>query len=123
MIAMPRAACTVSMPSSATCGMTPTYCRISFSALVRRLLAAILVAGLCGAGEKEGSGPCLVRPQARGQIDIMSGPDSNREKLRRNPTGQSVGPSVYKVPPGDDRERLVCAECGYIHYENPKIVV
>ena len=42
---------------------------------------------------------------------------------KRNPTGQSVGPSVYKVPAGDDRERLVCAECGYIHYENPKIVV
>lgn len=47
------------------------------------------------------------------------GPD----KPRRNPTGQTVGPSIYKVPAGDDRERLVCAECGYIHYENPKIVV
>ena len=40
---------------------------------------------------------------------------------KRNPTGQTVGPSVYKVPVGDDRERLVCAECGFIHYENPKI--
>jgi ADP-ribose pyrophosphatase YjhB (NUDIX family) len=40
-----------------------------------------------------------------------------------HPTGQTVGPSVYKVPPGDDRERLVCADCGFIHYENPKIVV
>ncbi len=33
------------------------------------------------------------------------------------------GPSVWRVPPGDDRERLVCEECGFVHYDNPKIVV
>ena len=27
------------------------------------------------------------------------------------------------VPDGDDRERLVCNDCGFIHYVNPKIVV
>lgn len=27
------------------------------------------------------------------------------------------------VPDGDNRERLVCGDCGFIHYENPKIVV
>lgn len=27
------------------------------------------------------------------------------------------------VPPGDERERLVCGDCGWIHYVNPKIVV
>jgi ADP-ribose pyrophosphatase YjhB (NUDIX family) len=27
------------------------------------------------------------------------------------------------VPHGDDRERHVCADCGFIHYLNPKIVV
>lgn len=27
------------------------------------------------------------------------------------------------VPPGEDRERLVCPDCSYIAYENPKIVV
>jgi len=27
------------------------------------------------------------------------------------------------VPHGDDRERHVCADCGYIHYLNPKLVV
>jgi ADP-ribose pyrophosphatase YjhB (NUDIX family) len=27
------------------------------------------------------------------------------------------------VPEGDNRERLVCATCGFINYENPKIVV
>src|SRR5690606_12096122 len=27
------------------------------------------------------------------------------------------------VPPGDDRERHVCADCGWIHYVNPRIVV
>lgn len=30
---------------------------------------------------------------------------------------------VRRVPEGDDRERLVCPECGHIAYENPKIVV
>lgn len=33
------------------------------------------------------------------------------------------GPSVRKVPQGDDRERLVCPDCGYIQYDNPKIIV
>ncbi len=28
-----------------------------------------------------------------------------------------------RVPPGDDRNRLVCPDCGYISYVNPKLVV
>jgi ADP-ribose pyrophosphatase YjhB (NUDIX family) len=28
-----------------------------------------------------------------------------------------------RIPPGDDRERLVCDACGFVDYENPKIVV
>ncbi|HWL81902.1 MAG TPA: NUDIX hydrolase [Roseomonas sp.] len=27
------------------------------------------------------------------------------------------------IPEGEDRERLVCADCGFIAYENPKVVV
>jgi ADP-ribose pyrophosphatase YjhB (NUDIX family) len=30
---------------------------------------------------------------------------------------------VRRVPEGDDRERLVCGDCGFVAYENPKIVV
>ncbi|MCX7684220.1 MAG: NUDIX hydrolase [Acetobacteraceae bacterium] len=30
---------------------------------------------------------------------------------------------VRRRPEGDDRERLTCAECGFIAYENPKVVV
>ena len=33
------------------------------------------------------------------------------------------GPWVRRVPDGDDRERLVCRDCGFVDYENPKIVV
>jgi ADP-ribose pyrophosphatase YjhB (NUDIX family) len=33
------------------------------------------------------------------------------------------GPVDRTVPPGDNRERLVCGDCGYIVYDNPKIVV
>ncbi len=38
----------------------------------------------------------------------------------------AAGPSggfVRQVPEGDDRTRLVCSDCGFIHYENPRIVV
>lgn len=28
-----------------------------------------------------------------------------------------------RIPEGDDRERIVCAHCDYISYENPKVVV
>ena len=33
------------------------------------------------------------------------------------------GPSVKQIPEGDDRLRLTCPDCGYIAYENPKIIV
>jgi ADP-ribose pyrophosphatase YjhB (NUDIX family) len=33
------------------------------------------------------------------------------------------GPSILTVPHGDNRERMVCPDCGFINYENPKIVV
>jgi ADP-ribose pyrophosphatase YjhB (NUDIX family) len=33
------------------------------------------------------------------------------------------GPSVRTVPEGDTRERLVCPDCGFIQYDNPKVVV
>jgi ADP-ribose pyrophosphatase YjhB (NUDIX family) len=33
------------------------------------------------------------------------------------------GPSVRGIPEGDNRERMICTECGYILYDNPKIVV
>jgi ADP-ribose pyrophosphatase YjhB (NUDIX family) len=37
-------------------------------------------------------------------------------------TGQR-GPSVRAVPEGDNRERMICADCGFVLYDNPKIVV
>ena len=41
--------------------------------------------------------------------------------MGRYPT--SGGPIARRVPEGDDRQRLVCDACGFIRYENPKIVV
>jgi len=35
---------------------------------------------------------------------------------------RGTGPTVLTVPEGDDRERLTCPDCGFVHYENPKIV-
>lgn len=33
------------------------------------------------------------------------------------------GPRIRRVPHGDNRERLVCPDCDYVAYENPKVVV
>ena len=30
---------------------------------------------------------------------------------------------VRRIPEGDDRERLICPDCNFVPYENPKIVV
>jgi ADP-ribose pyrophosphatase YjhB (NUDIX family) len=38
-------------------------------------------------------------------------------------TEQEKGPRVRKVPAGDNRKRLVCPDCDYVAYENPKVVV
>lgn len=35
----------------------------------------------------------------------------------------SFGPRVRKIPEGEDRPRLVCDDCGFVLYENPKIIV
>ncbi|MBF0167626.1 MAG: NUDIX hydrolase [Alphaproteobacteria bacterium] len=39
--------------------------------------------------------------------------------LGKKPTG----PSVHQVPEGDDKPRLTCPDCGYVAYENPRVVV
>jgi ADP-ribose pyrophosphatase YjhB (NUDIX family) len=33
------------------------------------------------------------------------------------------GDLELRQPPGEDRDRHVCADCGTIHYQNPKVVV
>jgi ADP-ribose pyrophosphatase YjhB (NUDIX family) len=38
-------------------------------------------------------------------------------------TDPARGPSLRAIPEGDNRERMICAECGFILYDNPKIVV
>lgn len=30
---------------------------------------------------------------------------------------------VRSIPEGDNRERMICADCGHIDYQNPKVVV
>ena len=36
---------------------------------------------------------------------------------------RNKGPRLRTVPQGDNRERLVCPDCDYVAYENPKVVV
>jgi ADP-ribose pyrophosphatase YjhB (NUDIX family) len=30
---------------------------------------------------------------------------------------------IRRIPEGDSRERMICADCGHIAYENPKVIV
>ncbi|MGE5506017.1 MAG: NUDIX hydrolase [Actinomycetota bacterium] len=34
-----------------------------------------------------------------------------------------AGPTTRMIPEGDDRERLVCGDCGFVLYDNPKVIV
>lgn len=36
---------------------------------------------------------------------------------------RGAGPSVETIPEGDTRPRLLCPDCGYIEYLNPKVIV
>lgn len=38
-------------------------------------------------------------------------------------TREKKGPRIRHIPDGDNMERLVCPDCGFIQYDNPKIVV
>ncbi|MBC8792290.1 MAG: NUDIX hydrolase [Tagaea sp. CACIAM 22H2] len=40
-----------------------------------------------------------------------------------NAPPKQSGPSIRAIPEGDTRERLICGDCGFVHYDNPKIVV
>ena len=41
----------------------------------------------------------------------------------RSMSDRKRGPRVREIPQGDNRERLVCPDCSYVAYENPKLVV
>ena len=45
--------------------------------------------------------------------------------MKRHPPAplRRRGPFTRAIPDGDDRERLICGDCGFILYDNPKIVV
>ncbi len=50
-------------------------------------------------------------------------PPSGMRDTRGMPESRKRGPSVREIPNGDNRERLVCPDCGFIQYENPKLIV
>jgi hypothetical protein len=41
----------------------------------------------------------------------------------RKPIVEPPKPFSRRVPEGDNRERMICDDCGFISYENPTIVV
>lgn len=51
----------------------------------------------------------------------MIGAGRHSDGMAKTPIAS--GPSVKRIPEGDDRPRLTCLDCGYIAYENPKVIV
>lgn len=58
-----------------------------------------------------------------GRQDSMADPPAAGRPAADTGGAGPKGPVVRQVPAGDDRERMVCTDCGFIHYDNPKIVV
>ncbi len=56
-----------------------------------------------------------------GQWRIIAAMSS--EDTHEDTSIDAIGPRIREIPAGDNRERLVCPDCGHIAYENPKIVV
>ena len=42
--------------------------------------------------------------------------------MAKTESAEEIGPRIAEVPKNDNRKRMVCPECGYILYDNPKIV-
>jgi len=54
----------------------------------------------------------------------MADDDSNiPDPAQQSAVGKPAGPVHRGIPDGDDRERLICHDCGFIHYRNPVVVV
>src|SRR4051794_40904676 len=58
----------------------------------------------------------LARRAASRQIGAMT-------ETKESPTVAPAGTFERRVPEGDSQSRLVCRDCGFINYENPKVVV
>jgi len=54
---------------------------------------------------------------------LQARPDTATLDVMSESSNMARGPVVRAVPEGDDRERMVCPDCGFIDYENPKVVV
>src|SRR5579871_1381746 len=65
---------------------------------------------------------CLACKAKRPAPDCRMAKDS---KTAPQPTRQALPPGNFehRQPEGDSRSRLVCRDCGFIQYDNPKVVV
>src|SRR5262245_38125685 len=49
--------------------------------------------------------------------------EENKGPARPTRQAQPGANFEHRQPDGDNRSRLVCRDCGYIQYDNPKVVV
>jgi ADP-ribose pyrophosphatase YjhB (NUDIX family) len=64
-----------------------------------------------------------VRPESRRPSRLRSKCAAALNLTGQRATIRVMARFVRRVPEGDDRERLMCADCGHVAYENPKIIV
>jgi ADP-ribose pyrophosphatase YjhB (NUDIX family) len=68
-------------------------------------------------------------PEGRGatlpaMADLPPAPATSDPSVPRSDTPASPQPNFKReTPEGDNRPRLICNDCGFINYENPKVVV
>ena len=58
-----------------------------------------------------------------GSSPVKGSKNAHGQMSDQRPPPPPLHPFTRAIPEGDDRERLVCGECGFVLYDNPKIVV
>ena len=68
----------------------------------------------------------MIRAEKSGGLRDRALDTANRSRHIIRMAGQPTDPTypfALKVPDGDNRPRMVCSDCGWVHYVNPKVVV
>ena len=71
---------------------------------------------------RSGEPRCVGKALARAAVAPAGATAHSRSRMADG-APPLVGQFARRIPPGDDRERLVCRDCGFVLYENPRVIV
>lgn len=66
---------------------------------------------------------CHGRQDPRASVFVAFLPQGSYMYFQRFAVTDLMTRFIRQIPEGDDRERLMCPDCGHVAYENPKVVV